>query len=144
MTDINIGAITESLNYKSDLDLGNTSPQLVDYIVEQQLPSADNNYTWYNKYKSGRVEQGGKFTATSSTRTEAVLLPVEMADTNYHIQKTIHGGASSSSGFNWNAIADCSSNSVSNNTTTVVNISVPSNSYCIGVFWEVKGMSAGV
>lgn len=26
MTDINVGAITESLNYKSDLDLGNTSP----------------------------------------------------------------------------------------------------------------------
>lgn len=144
MTDINIGAITESLNYKSDLDLGNTSPQLVDYIVEQQLPTAENNYVWYNKYKSGRVEQGGQFTATSSTRTEAVLLPVEMADTNYHIQKTIHGGASSSSGFNWNAIADCSSNSVSSNTTTVVNISVPGNSYCIGVFWEVKGMSAGV
>lgn len=59
MTDINIGAITESLNYKSDLDLGNTSPQLVDYIVEQQLPSADNNYTWYDLYKSGKVVQGG-------------------------------------------------------------------------------------
>ena len=30
-----------------------------DYVVETQLPTAENNYTWYRKYKSGWVEQGG-------------------------------------------------------------------------------------
>lgn len=43
MTDINVGAITESLNYKLDLDLGNTSLiQVVD-----TLPETPNKDTFY-------------------------------------------------------------------------------------------------
>ena len=84
MTDINIGAITESLNYKSDLDLGNTSPQLVDYIVEQQLPSAENNYTWYDLYKSGKVVQGGEILPTTATNADMIItLPITMYDNHY-------------------------------------------------------------
>lgn len=30
-----------------------------DYVTEWQTPTAENNYTWYRKYKSGWVEQGG-------------------------------------------------------------------------------------
>jgi len=29
-----------------------------DYVVETQLPTADNDYTWYRKYKSGWTESG--------------------------------------------------------------------------------------
>lgn len=54
----------------------------VDYVVESQLPTAENNYTWYRKYKSGWVEQGGYSTS------QTVTLPIEMADTNYLVQLT--------------------------------------------------------
>ena len=54
-----------------------------DYVIESQLPTAENNYTWYRKYKSGWVEQGGK-TATG-TGGETVTLPIAMTDTNYTI-----------------------------------------------------------
>ena len=50
-----------------------------DWVVESQLPTAENNYTWYRKYKSGWVEMGGKSTA------QTVNLPIEMSDTNYTI-----------------------------------------------------------
>ena len=43
MADINVGVITESLNYKLDLDLGNTSLiQVVD-----ALPETPNKDTFY-------------------------------------------------------------------------------------------------
>lgn len=54
----------------------------VDYVIAWQTPSAANNYTWYRKYKSGWVEQGGHSTS------QTVTLPVEMADTSYVIQLT--------------------------------------------------------
>lgn len=54
----------------------------VDYVVVSQLPTAENNYTWYRKYKSGWVEQGGIKTNTTSQNT-TISLPITMADTNY-------------------------------------------------------------
>lgn len=53
-----------------------------DWVVESQLPTAENNYTWYRKYKSGWVEMGGQSTS------QTITLPIEMADTNYCIQLT--------------------------------------------------------
>lgn len=53
-----------------------------DWVVESQLPTAENNYTWYRKYKSGWVEMGGK------SNSQTITLPIEMADTNYCIQLT--------------------------------------------------------
>ncbi|MCQ2582033.1 MAG: hypothetical protein MJ170_03570 [Alphaproteobacteria bacterium] len=55
---------------------------MIDYVIESQAPTAENNYTWYRKYKSGWVEQGGK------TTSQKVTLPIEMSDTNYNIQLT--------------------------------------------------------
>ena len=52
-------------------------PENYDFVVEWQSPSASNNYTWYRKYKSGWVEQGG----TSTTGT--VVFPVQMVNSNY-------------------------------------------------------------
>ena len=49
-----------------------------DYVIAWQTPTADNNYTWYRKYKSGWVEQGGEC-STAGT----VVLPVKMANTHY-------------------------------------------------------------
>ena len=83
MTDINVGAISEALNDKADRDLQNVDTVGgADAVIEYQLPTAANNYTWYRKYASGWVEQGGIASGiTSSYATKT--LPVEMSDTNY-------------------------------------------------------------
>ena len=75
------GMDAPGLHQKANIDLSNT-PTNIDYVVESQLPTAQNNYTWYRKYKSGWVEQGGKGTGSG---TQAVVLPVTMADTNYTV-----------------------------------------------------------
>lgn len=56
-----------------------------DYVVESQLPTADNNYTWYRKYKSGWVEQGGRITLNGpiSASNKRITFPVKMSDTKY-------------------------------------------------------------
>lgn len=51
-----------------------------DYVVESQFPTAENNYTWYRKYKSGWVEQGG-FVNSGSQTSVNFLIP--MANTDY-------------------------------------------------------------
>ena len=51
----------------------------IDYVIESQLPTAENNYTWYRKYKSGWVEQGGVY----DNHTRTVVLPVTMSNTSY-------------------------------------------------------------
>lgn len=53
-----------------------------DYVVESQLPTAANNYTWYRKYKSGWVEQGG-CAPTINDGPWTITLPIEMADNHY-------------------------------------------------------------
>ena len=54
---------------------------MIDYVVESQEPTAGNGYTWYRKYKSGWVEQGGQFTLAYNGTT--VTLPIELDNTNY-------------------------------------------------------------
>lgn len=63
-----------------------TVPQLpdnMDYVIETQLPTATNSYTWYRKYKSGWVEMGGK--KQTNISTVSVDLPISFSDTNYDI-----------------------------------------------------------
>lgn len=63
---------------------------LVDTVVGFQAPTAKNNYTWYRKYSSGWVEQGGiwKGSQTVSSLTgEAnlnIALPMAMANDNFY------------------------------------------------------------
>ena len=90
------GINAELFNQKADLDLSNavltaTFAQLllnagIDTVVERQEPTADNGYTWYRKYKSGWVEQGG-------TTSANITFPIEFSDSNYQI---VGSGISSS------------------------------------------------
>lgn len=74
-------------NMNTSLDTANTNITTLnnfrdgvhDYVVEIQNPTADNNYTWYRKYKSGWVEQGGIYNSADLT------FVVEMADSNYYL-----------------------------------------------------------
>ena len=79
MTDIDIGKISEALNNKIDLPTGD-SQDGIDFVVDWQDPTASNGYTWYRKYKSGWVEQGGRGKTNIS-----VALPVAMANANYTV-----------------------------------------------------------
>ena len=58
-----------------------------DYVVESQLPTADNNYTWYRKYKSGWVEQGGHSVGSLSGE-KVINLPITMAHKRYQFMAT--------------------------------------------------------
>ena len=58
-----------------------------DYVIASQLPTAQNNYTWYRKYKSGWIEQGGYVTYTSGTGC-LITLPIEMDSAHYQIMLT--------------------------------------------------------
>lgn len=128
MSDINIGAITEALNDKSDRDLRNVDNTAgADAVIEFQVPTAENDYTWYRKYKSGWVEQGGR-TSTSGTQT----LPVTMADTNYTVIRTNGNGRSATA-------ANELYTSVGTRTTTTIYLVLDAN--IAPVFWQVSGMA---
>lgn len=82
MSDINIGAISEALNNKVDLPSPTIPQDAVDYVIEMQRPTANNNYTWYRKYKSGWVEQGGWVEGGENIASN-VVFPVPMTNIYY-------------------------------------------------------------
>jgi len=133
------GINAEDFNAKADTDFGNTS--MIDYVVAKQDPSAGNGYTWYRKYKSGWVEQGGitntiSVAGNSGTNVD-VTLPITMADTNYNILTTRKDGGS---GY---AQTEENTNAIS---TSVIRITLWNNvsgTASGGKFWwEVRGMAA--
>lgn len=58
--------------------------QTADYVVEWQMPTDLNNYTWYRKYKSGWIEQGGHIQATATNNFNTITLPQPMGNANYN------------------------------------------------------------
>ena len=77
------GITAETLNGKVDLPAEKAQSD-VDFVVESQLPTAENGYTWYRKHKSGWVEQGGRCTlsATSAHNSSNIVitLPVPIKE----------------------------------------------------------------
>lgn len=61
---------------------------LLDYVIETQIPTAENNYAWYRKYKSGWIEQGGRIT-NGTTWNGGSLLVTAFTNSNYNIQATV-------------------------------------------------------
>ena len=65
---IDTGEILEALNDKVDRDCRNVDTTSgADAVIEWQAPTSENNYTWYRKYKSGWVEQGGSVVVNSAS-----------------------------------------------------------------------------
>lgn len=99
-----------------------------DFIIERQDPTAENNYTWYRKYKSGWVEQGGY----SSGEPRTATLPVAMADTNYSVICVQRGTTAPT-------VAEGSPRAGAISTTQIyVNGGASPNDVC----WQVSGMAA--
>lgn len=56
-------------------------------IISKQKPTADNDYTWYNLYSDGWVEQGRTVIATTDSLV-TYALPVEMENVYYNVVYT--------------------------------------------------------
>lgn len=107
-----------------------------DYVVESQLPTAQNNYTWYRKYKSGWVEQGGVGTQSGSTSvTATITFPVAMADTNYVV--SFAGRGSNTSGGSAAGV-QYTDESTTGMKIYTGNAATSYTKYC----WEIKGVAA--
>ena len=127
------GITSEQLNSKADisnvqaLETRTDILEQGDYVVASQKPTSSNGYTWYRKYKSGWVEQGG------ITSVSTVYFPIVMADTNYTFVRT--NGAGRTATYT-NEIFT----SAAPRTTTSMGLGMVS---AIGpVSWQVSGMAA--
>lgn len=103
-------------------------------IIEQQLPSADNDYTWFIKYSNGWCEQGGRIKYASASGNIVVTIPVEMADANYQTSITLSGDTSA---YTSSATADYYT--VWGRTPTSF-ATKNFNAQTIQQMWEIKGL----
>lgn len=107
-----------------------------DFVIERQEPTAANNYTWYRKYKSGWVEQGGQ-TSDATDGTIAITLPVELADANYI--PLITGTYIANTGSATNNGASKAAGAFSDRTTTGFNLW---KQPVVPYGWEIRYMAA--
>lgn len=114
------------LESKADIDLDNVLPN-IDFVVESQLPTAENNYTWYRKYKSGWIEQGGVIPVSADN--VLVTFPIEMANAEYPVYS---GFADKSGAAGWR---------YANRTTTGFTKNLIGSTTCGGVY-KIEGMAA--
>lgn len=130
------GINAEMFNSKADIDLGNI-PANYDYVVESQLPAADNGYTWYRKYKSGWVEQGGVSSVGPST-SDTITLPIEMFDTNYTLMSGLKRTTNSGSGH-----SSVGGTAVSTTQIKLIGDYNDSGTGSMqGAYWQVSGQAA--
>ncbi len=101
---------------------------MIDFVVAAQAPTAENNYTWFRKYKSGWVEQGGYYTGNAMT----VTLPIQMLDTNYSVLFSKNSSPSY-----W-ATTNLTLTNISNNSFSVVKYGDSAN---MRVGWLVSGFA---
>ena len=82
-----------ALSGKANTDLSNVSRN-IDYIVESKVNS---NGSWYRKYKSGWLEQGGIGLTVSADGTKTVTLIKPFKDTKYIVNWLCQDGSTLSS-----------------------------------------------
>lgn len=99
-----------------------------DFVIESWI--SDDGLSWYRKYSSGWVEQGGMLSGTSAT----VTLPIEMANTNYNIFAQWWGGKSAS--------FYSSDQHITNITVTGFTTNGPENANVKQRNWQVTGLGA--
>lgn len=128
MEPVNTGVILEALNNKTDRNMRNIDTGAkADSVIDYQEPTAENGYTWYRKYASGWVEQGGL-----AERNTVVTLPIEMTDTNYVTVLTGNATTNNYYSYGVNAITK---------TPTSFTIKTESSSVAL-TGWQVSGYAA--
>ncbi len=113
---------------------------MTDYVIESQFPTAENNYTWFRKYKSGWVEQGGQATIqpqnANSILGTNVNLPKTMTNTKYLVNVCFITDGGNSMTLR-NISNTRGTNQLTIETWTTITIANP---YI--VTWEIKGIAA--
>lgn len=140
--DIDFGQMSEALNDKLDRDGRNVDTVSgADVVIEYQLPTADNNYTWYRLYKSGWVEQGGiseiPSRINSGESQTTIIFPKSMSNSSYSAQMTFQNGGA----FYANSQLTFRDKSTSN-VKLEFYVNATGTTGTFPVCWEVKGMSA--
>lgn len=116
--------------------LANIADIAGDWVVESQLPTAENNYTWYRKYKSGWVEMGG---VSTNDKLAVVTLPVSLQDTNYTISFATTGFGST----NYDpCIANIRTGTITTMGFTIQHKNHSGQSYAMQTRWRVSGFTA--
>ncbi len=128
MVQIATGATDEALETCTSV-LSDISALKYDYVVDFQAPTAANNYTWYRKYKSGWIRQGGEEVLTG-VQQKQITFPVVMKDSNY--TPTVTGAWSSASGPQMEG--------TENRQTTGMRLTASYQG--VTLFWTIEGQAA--
>ncbi len=108
----------------------------IDYVVAWQNPTSENNYTWYRKYKSGWVEQGGQ-TRTKGSAATLITLPLKMSNSEYQIFIQGQTGVDEYSGAQWQVMPVKTTKSQKSETGFYVQASI--TGYDLYFYWCVHG-----
>ena len=123
----------DSFGYDSGATYFKVPKKLGRVLVRSQKPTEDNNYTWYNVYSDGWVEQGGGFPIASSASYQVITFPIEFSNTKYFIQK--NPATDSSDGTSGRVV------SVYDLTTTSAKTYNPTSSQGLAT-WQASGYAA--
>lgn len=118
---------TNALTGKANIDLSNVLAN-IDYVVESKVPTASDP-SWYRKYKSGWLEQGGEFYPTTTSPALTFLKP--FTDTNYSFSVVPSLKGSISTGPIWSEF------NFDNKTTTGVQLYT--SNITIRISWRAEG-----
>lgn len=110
-----------------------------DYLVDYQLPTVANNYTWYRKYKSGWIEQGGAMSTNGSNAT-LVSLPCEMANSAYSMEVQGRTGSDGYDNAQWQIMPILTNKSPK--TTTAFYVQASITGYNLYFYWHIAGIVA--
>ena len=113
---------------------------LIDTVIAFQAPNAGNNYTWYRKYSSGWVEQGGVGTTNSGNATK-INLATPMANTGYHVMTQGETTYTTYSNATWQVMPTVESTNAPKTTTSFYAIGSITG-YNLKFYWVVRGMGA--
>jgi hypothetical protein len=89
-------------------ELDGSNKNLGRTLVAEQIPTAENLYSWYKLYSDGWVEQGGYITAQTNSAT--VTLPIQMANAYYLLNMGESDNIDSSTDTDGGDMCTCASN----------------------------------
>ena len=149
MADINVGALSEAINEKMDRDGNNGTDAALDnlaagsvgdFVIDYQMPTQENNYTWYRLYKSGWIEQGGEVSGAYQDNYHRQITFVKpFANTNYSVM--FNGEANDNDSFQLDTYVLCTYLAGGKETTGCI-AGHGENDATSKCYWVAKGMSA--